>query len=247
MTEKLNMEEEVLKGKTLLVVDDEVDLRDIVSSELEFMGAHVFQAENVAAAQKILATHKIDLIVSDIRMPGGTGIDLLDGVKRHNVNVPPVILITGFADITTEDAFNKGAEALLNKPFKLDDLIRMVVRYTSPYSNRFSEEGGAKKRIEPSLTDGDLKVGRGGIAVKLDTNGKKFEIGEVVSFDFVYDDQTYKGEGVCRWFRPTDQGARQATMGLEFVNLTHETLDHFKAIHEDQKTISYIPSLDPKI
>ena len=49
------MEEEVLKGKTLLVVDDETDLRDIVASELEFMGAKVFQAENISNAQKVLA------------------------------------------------------------------------------------------------------------------------------------------------------------------------------------------------
>lgn len=246
MTEKTYMEEEVLKGKTLLVVDDEVDLRDIVSSELEFMGARVFQAENIMAAQKILEKEQIDLIVSDIRMPGGTGIDLLTIVKKKNVNIPPVILITGFADITTEDAFHKGAEALLNKPFKLDDLIRMVVRYTSPFALRFNEKSDAVKKIEPSLANGDLKIGRGGIAVKLDTHGKKFEVGELVSFDFTYQNQTFKGEGICRWFKPTDQGAKKATMGLEFVNLTLETLDHFKSIFEDQKMIPYIPSLDQK-
>src|SRR5665647_59379 len=133
------MDEQSLKGKTILVVDDEVDLRDIVASEFEYMGAVVHQAENIAVAQKLLNAQNVDLVVSDIRMPGGTGIDLLAFIKNRDVFDPPIILITGFADITTEEAFNKGAEALLNKPFKLDDLIKLAVKYTSPLEERFNE------------------------------------------------------------------------------------------------------------
>ena len=239
------MEEDVLKGKTLLVVDDEIDLRDIVASELEFMGAKVYQAENILSAQKLLASHKVDLIISDIRMPGGTGVDLLDVVKAHDVHVPPVILITGFADITNEDAFDKGAEALLNKPFKLDDLIKMAVRYTSPVEERFTQEAiETRKEIHP--VDGEIKVGRGGFALTLDTNGKKYEIGEAVKFDFKFQNKTYTGEGICRWFKPTDQAAQKATMGLEFIHLSKETLNHFKHVFEDSKVVPFIPSLDSK-
>ncbi|WPU67092.1 response regulator [Peredibacter starrii] len=235
------MEEDVLKGKTLLVVDDEVDLRDIVASELEFMGAKVFQAENILSAQRVLASHKIDLIISDIRMPGGTGVDLLDVVKAKDVQVPPVILITGFADITNEDAFDKGAEALLNKPFKLDDLIKMAVRYTSPVEERFNH-GTIETRKEVKPINGELKIGRGGVSLKLDTHGTKYEIGEVVRFNFTYGDKSFTGEGICRWFKPTDQGAQKATMGVEFLHLTPETLDHFKDYFEDSKVVPYIPS-----
>lgn len=236
------MEDEVLKGKTLLVVDDEVDLRDIVSSELEFMGARVFQAENILAAQQVLNQEKVDLIVSDIRMPGGTGIDLLDYVKGRSVNMPPVILITGFADITTEDAFHKGAEALLNKPFKLDDLIKMVTRYTSPFTERFSEKHhDVLKVIKPK---DEIKIGRGGFSARLDTEGKKFDIGEFVRFDFEYQGKKFSGEAVCRWFKPSDQNIRRAAVGLEFMNLTAETLQSFKKFGEDSKLIPYIPSLD---
>lgn len=235
------MEEEALKGKTLLVVDDEVDLRDIVASELEFMGAKVFQAENIISAQKVLLSHHIDLIISDIRMPGGTGVDLLDVVKARNVQVPPVILITGFADITNEDAFDKGAEALLNKPFKLDDLIKMAVRYTSPIEERFNH-GTIETRKEVKPIDGELKIGRGGVALKLDTHGTKYEIGETVKFNFLYQNKSFAGEGVCRWFKPTDQGAQKATMGVEFIHLTPETIGHFKHIFEDSSIVPYIPS-----
>ncbi len=63
------------------------------------MGANVSQAGNIMAADGILKQKQIDLIISDIRMPGGTGVDLLKTVKARNILNPPVILITGFADI----------------------------------------------------------------------------------------------------------------------------------------------------
>jgi CheY-like chemotaxis protein len=237
------MEEEILKGKNLLVVDDEVDLRDIVASELEFMGAKVFQAENITNAQKILNAEKIDLIVSDIRMPGGTGVDLLNIVKSKNVNVPPVILITGFADITLEDAFDKGAEALLNKPFKLDDLIKLAVRYTSPFEERFKEEVSAQQTIHAEVDEGSVRFGRGGLALPILVIGRKVDVGEAVNFDFNFDHQQYKGRGICRWQRPMDHGSNKVLMGLEFLNLTNVSLASFLKNLEGKSVIPYIPSL----
>lgn len=233
------MTEDVLKGKTLLVVDDESDLRDIVASELEFMGANVFQAENIIVAQKILSQHPVDLIISDIRMPGGTGIDLLNIVKAKNA-MAPVILITGFADITTEDAFDKGAEALINKPFKLDDLIKMVVRYTSPIEERFKETVPAEKKINPN--GGEIHFGRGGLALSVDTKGKRIDVGEAVEFDFEYDHKKFSGQGICRWLRVPDHSNGKAYMGLEFMNLDDESLSRFGQIVQSQKVVPYIPS-----
>jgi CheY-like chemotaxis protein len=236
------MDEIVLKGKTLLVVDDETDLRDIVASELEYMGAKVFQAENISNAQKILAQNHIDLIVSDIRMPGGTGIDLLDVVKAKSTDVPPVILITGFADITTEDAFNKGAEALLNKPFKLDDLIKMVVRYTSPFDDRFNEEGSTQKVLTAKVDTSKVQFGRGGVALEVDTTGKKFDVGELVKFNLDYQNEHFEGKAVCRWLRQLDGGSHRTIIGLEFMNLNPETLGRIQKINAGKTIVPYIPS-----
>lgn len=235
------MDEEILKDKTLLVVDDETDLRDIVASELEFMGARVFQAENVANAEKILNANKIDLIISDIRMPGGTGIDLLNFVKSKN-ETEPVILITGFADITIEDAFDKGAEALINKPFKLDDLIKMVVRYTSPFEQRFQENVPAQKTIHPDFNEDAVHFGRGGLALPVDTKGKRIDVGEAVEFDFNYQDQKFSGQGICRWLRTNEQGSGKALMGLEFMNLDEKSRQFFGQMFEGKKVVPYIPS-----
>lgn len=236
------MDEEILKGKTLLVVDDETDLRDIVASELEFLGAKVFQAENISIAQEILENHHIDLIISDIRMPGGTGIDLLDTIKARNEKAP-VILITGFADITIEDAFDKGAEALLNKPFKLDDLIKVVVRYTAPVENRFREPIPAEKFIHPAVDVDQVYFGRGGLAIPIDTKNKKIDIGEGVAFDFTYHDHKISGQGICRWLRSNDQGSGKVLMGLEFMNLDDETRELINQMVQGKKVVPYIPAV----
>lgn len=233
------MDEEVLKGKTLLVVDDENDLRDIVASELEFMGAKVYQAENISVAQKLLQEHEVDLIISDIRMPGGTGVDLLDKVKSKGLKAPPVILITGFADITVEDAFNKGAEALINKPFKLDDLIKLVVRYTSPIDERFHETVDAQKTIR--INDSSIEFGRGGLAVPIEAD-RRIDVGEVVNFDFNLHKMHFTGQGICRWVRSIDHSAHRAVVGIEFLNLENDTLRTFKDLFDGKYVVPYIPS-----
>jgi CheY-like chemotaxis protein len=236
------MDEELLKDKVILVVDDETDLRDIVASELEFMGAKVFQAENISTAQKIINQEKIELIVSDIRMPGGTGIDLLDSLKSKDVSNPPVILITGFADITVEDAYNKGAEALVNKPFKLDDLIKQVIRYASPFEERFKEEVVVQKSISFASEVPKVKFGRGGFSIEISIEGRRFDVGEAVDFNFKYENKTFQGTGVCRWLKVLDHQTHRALLGLEFMNLSGSTLQQFKQIYDSNKFVPYIPT-----
>lgn len=243
------MDDQALLGKTLLVVDDEIDLRDIVASELEFMGAKVFQAENITVAQKILSENKIDLVVSDIRMPGGTGIDLLDAMKASDVNAPPIILITGFADITVEDAFNKGAEALMNKPFRLDDLIKMAVRFCGTLKDRVTEEVGAATKVIDRQIDSaisDYTIGRGGISVVIDHPGKRFEVGENVKFDLKFNDRIFNGTAVCRWHKHVDQVNHKLAVGLEFVTLADQSLDYFLNHSAEKPQVSFIPSLSLK-
>jgi CheY-like chemotaxis protein len=244
------MDSLVLNGKTLLVVDDEADLREIVASELEFMGAKVFQAENVSAAKMLLQSENIDLIVSDIRMPGGTGVDLLSFVKNENINVPPIILITGFADISIEDALNLGAEALLSKPFKLETLIQMAIKFTSSEEERYQRiPKRATKDLsfyfEESLTqklkDHELSIGRGGIALTVDTMSFKWDTGDVLKFNLKFKDEEFLGTAICRWWKQQEQ-SNKATFGLEFVQLSDETLKYFHDFWNQHKIIPFIPT-----
>ncbi len=111
-----------LYGKAILLVDDEKDICDIIAAELLVSGANPVKAHDVQSALKMLDERKIDLVISDIRMPGTSGVELLDILRKRHVKTP-VILITGFADISEEAALAKGAYQIISKPFDLDELM----------------------------------------------------------------------------------------------------------------------------
>lgn len=238
----------VLKGKTILVVDDEADLREIVASELDFMGAIVVQAENVSQAKTAIVDHKIDLIVSDIRMPGGSGIDLLNYIKSRSSGTPAIILITGFADITAEDAFNQGAEALLSKPFKLEDLIQTAIKLTTGLEQRYSHPAKEQLKDLSFLFSEELdkkSIGRGGMRVTIDASYPSWDVGDLLSFSLKYKDVELLGTALCRWSRPVSSTSK-ATLGIEFVQLSDKTFAYFKDHWKDHSIIPFIPSLDSR-
>ena len=102
------------QSNTVLVVDDEPIIRDILLDSFERYGAKVLCAENGQSAIEKFLSYKVDLVVSDIRMPGSDGLTLLSKIRALNGQTP-VILVTGFADFTT--ALPLGASALFVKPF----------------------------------------------------------------------------------------------------------------------------------
>ncbi len=114
----------MLNGKTVLIVDDEKDLCEIIAIELLVTGANPVQAHTVKEALERISQGNVDLVISDIRMPGDSGVDLLDTLRLRGDKLP-VILITGFADISEHEAMKRGAGAIVSKPFDLDDLFKV--------------------------------------------------------------------------------------------------------------------------
>lgn len=111
----------------ILIVDDENNLREMLAILLRREGFEVFQAENGAVAVELVLEIIPDLIISDIRMPVMSGIDLLRRLQDYENRIP-VIMITAFS--STEEAVEAmklGAYDYITKPFKNDE-IRLVVR-----------------------------------------------------------------------------------------------------------------------
>jgi DNA-binding NtrC family response regulator len=105
--------------KNVLILDDEKDLRTILSLKINKMGYAVSVAENIAEANKILDSKHIDLIISDLFLGQESGLDLL---KTLSINAPkiPFIFITGASedDISKPilDILAKYSKAFLTKP-----------------------------------------------------------------------------------------------------------------------------------
>ncbi len=111
-------------AQTILVAEDDSLLRRQISRVLKASGYNVSEACHGLEAIEILDARKIDLVLSDIRMPCLNGISLLKYVKIFHQEVP-VVLVTAYpADITDE----LKPDALLCKPFGAEDLIVSVRR-----------------------------------------------------------------------------------------------------------------------
>jgi len=113
---------------TILVVDDDERLRHTLSLLLRTAGYEAVAAADVPGAEEVLRERDIDLIISDVRMPGGSGFDLLDGVKRLEVDTP-VILLTAYGTVASAvQAMQHGAFDYVLKPFDADELKLRVGR-----------------------------------------------------------------------------------------------------------------------
>jgi len=115
-------------NRQVLVVDDEISICEIVCAYLGKNGYTVFQALSAEKAIEIIKEKEIDLVLSDIKMPGMSGVELLKWVKEFN-SFLPVIITTGFPTLDTAvEALKLGAYDYLTKPFHLEEIREKVSR-----------------------------------------------------------------------------------------------------------------------
>src|SRR5207247_9999780 len=106
----------------LLVVDDETSARTTLALLLRKRGHHVVEAEDVAGATKRLAEEVFDLVVTDLRMPDGDGLDVLQAA-RAQADPPEVILLTAYAEWkSAKEAIRLGALDYVEKGQEPDEL-----------------------------------------------------------------------------------------------------------------------------
>ncbi len=111
----------------ILVVDDEEAIRNGLAEVLREEGYEVEVAGEAQTALAKLRDELVDLICTDVRMPGMDGLELVDRVKQESPETE-VIVITGFASLQSAvDAVKRGAEDYLSKPFDLDE-VRLTVK-----------------------------------------------------------------------------------------------------------------------
>src|SRR3954452_13297044 len=110
--------------KRILVVEDEEKLRRVIELQLVSAG---FEVEKVGTAeQAIRVVDRADLVLTDLRLPGMDGMELLAKIRQQNA-VTPVIVMTAFGTIETAvEAMKTSATDFLLKPFSLDHLMTVV-------------------------------------------------------------------------------------------------------------------------
>lgn len=111
----------------VLVVDDEPFLREAIAGYFEAQGYQVGQAGSGREALTYISSGEVDILVSDVRMADGSGIDILLAFRENQVPRPKgVIMMTGFGNVSEQELYGLGADRLLNKPLRAQELIRIV-------------------------------------------------------------------------------------------------------------------------
>lgn len=133
-----------MRRPRILLADDDAPMRAVLAEALRRDGYFVTECSDgvellthlasLLLAQKTLPEEQrdVDVIISDIRMPGVTGMSILEGVRDHE-GFPPMILITAFGDERLHEEVRRlGAVAMLDKPFDVDDLLGKVHEVAPP-------------------------------------------------------------------------------------------------------------------
>lgn len=149
--------------KHILIADDDLAMRQALAESLDSCGFEVETAENGADALAKFQKGRFEVVVTDMRMPKMTGMEVLRGIKNLSPDTP-VILITAYGTVKTAvEAMKEGAAEFIMKPFSLDDL-EFAVKNVLATSKGLEPE---RKREEPDPPGMEIITQDQGIAAIL--------------------------------------------------------------------------------
>jgi DNA-binding NtrC family response regulator len=140
---------------TILIVEDEAKMRRLLELNLGEDGMTMLSAGDAESGLKLLREHPVSLVVTDLKLPGMSGLDFLHAIKRHNP-AQPVVVMTAFGTVETAvEAMKAGASDYVLKPFSLSEM-RMVIRkeldvHNLREENRSLREALGKRYEHPNV------------------------------------------------------------------------------------------------
>ena len=112
--------------RSILIVEDDITFGMMLQTWLGKKGFEVSSVSNVARARKHIESHRVDLVLSDLRLPDHEGIDLLKWMNQHDLHIP-LIIMTGYADIQSAVlAMKLGARDYIAKPVNPEELLKKI-------------------------------------------------------------------------------------------------------------------------
>lgn len=124
-----------MSEKTILIVDDEMAIREMIRLSLEMAGYHCLEASNIQQAHSIIVDDTPDLVLLDWMLPGGSGIELLRRLKSNDLtqDVPVIMLTAKTEEDNKIQGLDVGADDYVTKPFAPRELmsrIKAILRRT---------------------------------------------------------------------------------------------------------------------
>jgi CheY-like chemotaxis protein len=240
---------------SVLVVDDEPDVRASLCDCLASSGHNYLEAASGNSAIEILMTQRVDVVLSDWRMPNGTGLELLSWIKSVDPQHPPVLLMTGVADVSTPEALDLGVEDILMKPFSCEAVLAAVDKARRRPQDRWTEAAALQvddlvphhielqmESLDVALKSGVIELGQGGMFLSL---GSAFPLSfERVRFSISFAAAPIRrlaGDGLVRWARPHAAHGFKNGIGIEFRFVEPEAQVELRRLIEGRRIVSFIP------
>lgn len=240
---------------TVLVVDDQAPLREAVAFEFEMLGCGTLQAENGEKALEVFKQNKVDVIISDIRMPIWDGTRFLEELRKISPSQPPFIFMTGYADLQPSQAYERGADAFLGKPIYPDSLYEVLRRITAPLDQRWRNRPDSMPRMAIKADFSNprhqplnqhFQLGRGGFFIATQHIPDVPHTQDLrVSFDLTFDKSCsltrLQGIGAIRWIRGNPQEGFVQGYGIEFEYVESASYRALLPLIETPALLAFIP------
>ena len=115
---------------TILIVEDDQDLRESLAAALRDKGYHVLWAQDADEAIASVKAHKVNIVFMDICLPGMNGMEVYKAIKKIQPTAKTVIMTGFFVQDLVNAAISTGAYDILYKPFTMDDILKVLKKIT---------------------------------------------------------------------------------------------------------------------
>lgn len=236
----------------ILLVDDEPFILSMMRS---FLDENKFEISTASCGNEAIAMIRkqpYDCVVSDVRMPNGTGFQLLGWVREINPVRPTLIFVTGYSDIPADELMAKGADTYVAKPFNVEEFASEIALMTKPLKERLlrSPTAPANARHVPlqassfeALTQpgSPARLGRGGMFIHMPVD--TIRVAQQVSFEIkIADGSHFSGTGKVLWTRKTSSlNPMRPGIGILFETLDPKSVETFVKYVEEKTPLEVIP------
>jgi CheY-like chemotaxis protein len=210
-----------LSQATVLLVDDELELLEIFAAWLGRSGCRVLTAHNGIEALKILATEKIDVLISDIRMPVMDGVMLVRRIDELGLLIPSIMFVSGYGDVKPREMYALGVERLMEKPLSRKNLLRAMDEslmkreelWLAPSSQPMEQSLTLElDSLAGAMATCAFQLGRGGCCFSVDRPLEEKTID--LSIRFAQEGLHLKAQGRVRWY---EKGTAHAGVSFSYL------------------------------
>jgi CheY-like chemotaxis protein len=233
-----------LKQATVLFVEDEPFLRETMGAWLKQKTGRTLCAENGVEALQLLAANKVDLVLSDVRMPVMDGLALVKKLNQAGGQKPGVIFLTGFSDLSLREVYEMGVDAIVEKPIHREELLRAMQHSLAGADELWRQTPALApatkfKTSFPSLAgamqENRIAFGRRGFCIQPSSVLREGPLDFAVAFKA--DRRVLSGQGVVRWTAPQE---RQA--GIEITHMDDPSRSWVLDLVRKSAPVAFIPA-----